>query len=107
VWRALNNNRSIHPAWAHLASHPLTEENLPRPIETVDVKVVVPTEAAPNKMRGCKPVVEVAACTSSHGVCSVGICFVCFVTGNACASSSQQCKSDATVQMDCDCPDGC
>jgi len=36
VWRALNNNRSIHPAWVHLASHPLTEEDLPRSIEPTE-----------------------------------------------------------------------
>jgi hypothetical protein len=35
VWRALNNNASIHPAWVHLASNPLTEADLPRSIEPV------------------------------------------------------------------------
>lgn len=39
VWRALNNNNSLHPAWVHLASKPLTEEDLPRSIEPANINI--------------------------------------------------------------------
>jgi hypothetical protein len=36
VWRALRTNNSIHPAWLHLASTPLSEADLPRAIEPTE-----------------------------------------------------------------------
>jgi hypothetical protein len=32
IWRALRNNSTTHPAWAHLKHAPLTESDLPRAI---------------------------------------------------------------------------
>lgn len=33
VWLALRNNSTVHKAWRHLAAQPLTEADLPRPIQ--------------------------------------------------------------------------
>lgn len=46
VWRALNTNNSLHPAWLHLASTPLTEQDLPRSIESPAAAQAVTAAAA-------------------------------------------------------------
>ena len=35
IWRALRNNHTTHPAWAHLQHSPLTEADLPRAITAI------------------------------------------------------------------------
>lgn len=32
IWRALRDVRDVHPAWRHVAHKPITEADLPRPI---------------------------------------------------------------------------
>lgn len=49
VWRALNTNHSVHPAWISLSANPLTEEDLPRSIEPTDGAAAA-TGAAPVMM---------------------------------------------------------
>jgi hypothetical protein len=56
VWKALNTNKSVHPAWTHLASNPLTEADLPRSIE--------PTEGA-NMATGAAAAAEDAAAAAA------------------------------------------
>ena len=53
VWRALNTNTSLHPAWAHLASAPLTEADLPRSIKpTEEAASATGAAAAPEGAKG-------------------------------------------------------
>jgi hypothetical protein len=53
IWRALNNNDSLHPAWLHLAHAPLTEADLPRSIE--------PTAAAASRTTAESPAGDATA----------------------------------------------
>jgi hypothetical protein len=79
VWRALNTNKSIHPAWTHLASSPLTEADLPRSIEPTDgANMATGAAAAPEDAAAAKggagkgavarkPTVEVKAFDAPQG----------------------------------------
>lgn len=39
IWRALKDNKVVHPAWRHVANKPLTEADLPRPISDPNCRI--------------------------------------------------------------------
>jgi hypothetical protein len=84
VWRAIDSNASIHPAWVHLASNPLTEADLPRSIEPVggpDAAHMATGAAAPEEVKpltgGCWPFATSMHVQLSRGaVCRADQCGV-------------------------------